>query len=84
MKKLTSKTLVAVALAPLLLGSPGVNAEPTDADAATAAPQQETRDQADKAHREAVSDALLRISASTRLDLEVELPARSAQPMSGD
>lgn len=84
MKNVMSKTRYAIALTSLMLGSFGANAEPTSAETAKAAPRQETREQADTAHREAVTDALLRISASTRLDLDVELPARVAQPMSGD
>ncbi|MGB5246022.1 MAG: hypothetical protein WBM54_05835 [Woeseia sp.] len=74
----------AITLSTLLLGSFGANAEPASDAKAIAAPQQETREQADSAHREAVTDALLRISASTRLDLDVELPSRVSQPMSGD
>ena len=84
MKKLTSNTLYAVVLAPLFLGSTGVYADPAQDEAAIAVPQQETREQAVSAHREAVTDALVRISASTRLDLDVELPARVSQPVSGD
>lgn len=72
-----------LALALLLLGSALVQAEPAGDDA-PALPQQETREQAAEAHREAVDDAVVRISAATRLELDVDLPTRAQAPVSGD
>lgn len=78
------KTLYAVTLAPLLLGSVGAVADTADNNKAARIAQAETRDQAHMANREAVTDALARISAATRLDLDVELPARASTVASGD
>jgi len=73
----------ALALALLLLGGAAAHAEPAGNEAATA-PQQETRDQAAEAHREAADDAVVRISAATRLELDVSLPTRTQALVSGD
>ncbi len=70
-------------LACLLLWSVGAHADQAS-EATAAAPQKETRVQAENAVRESVNDALVRISAATRLELDVDLPARAATPVSGD
>lgn len=78
------KTFNAVAVTTLLLGSFGAFADTASDDTAVAIVEAETRDQAQTANREAVKDALVRISAATRLDLEVELPTRTTTVASGD
>lgn len=81
-----SKALYATVVATMLLGASGVNADATNNSSSEtiAVAQHETRAQAETAHREAIKDALLRISAATRLDLDVDLPARVSAPVSGD
>lgn len=51
---------------------------------AAADTQEETVAMAEQAHREAVDDAVVRISAATRLELDVDLPARVSASVSGD
>ena len=75
---------IAASLASLLLWSAGVHADQASNEKAAADTQQETREQAENAFRESINDALVRISAATRLALDVDLPARAAPPVSGD
>lgn len=73
--------MAAIWLAGLGLATGTLADEQGDADAS---PQQETREQAESAHREAVDLALTRMRTATRLDLEVELPSTAPTPVSGD
>lgn len=81
MKGKLNAALVLAAAVTALGFAPRAQAGDTEANAT---PQDDTRELAASAHREAVNDALIRITESTRLELDVELPARSATPSSGD
>ena len=78
--KLRHRALLAMAMT-ATLGASIAAAGDGNADDAV---RDESRELAEDAHREAVDDALARLTAETRLDLDVELPARTAQPASGD
>lgn len=77
------KPRLVASLAILMFWSVGTHADQAS-ETTAAAPQHETRVQAENAVRESVNDALVRMSAATRLELDVDLPARAATPVSGD
>lgn len=82
MKISLGKSRFVAALAALMLWSAGAYADQSSDEQAE--PQDETRDQAEHAHRDAADDAIVRIAAATRLDLDVELSLRATPPVSGD
>jgi len=77
------KSTAALAAVILALAA-ALSAQPAAASGETEDLRNEARDQAEDAHREALDDALVRMRAATRPDIDVSLPARPEAPASGD
>lgn len=80
---MNDKLTAALALAMIAcLSGPAAASDSPDADEAPH--KNESRELAETAHREALDDALNRMRAANRLDLDVELPTRTRTPAAGD